>query len=173
MARRRLRRSRTVCTSATFPPWDAVSQQFVISTPIAVHPTATNGHQCVLGTPGYDASGCEHFGVWTYANPTQVIYRWLVADPANPGQLKTSGSLVAIPAPIWTVQPPLQPADPVVIAAQVDPPVPAAARQAVRPGAVDEDVQDRERAARLAWTNWWPTTPWCRKTWHTRRRHGS
>jgi hypothetical protein len=38
--------------------------------------------------------------------------------------LKTSGSLVAIPAPIWTVQPPLQPADPVVIAAQVDPPVP-------------------------------------------------
>ena len=105
-------------------PWDAASQQFVIGTPIAVHPTATNGHQCVLGTPGYDASGCEHFGVWTYANPTQVIYRWLVADPANPGQLKTSGSLVAIPAPIWTVQPPLQPADPVVIAAQVDPPVP-------------------------------------------------
>ena len=66
-------------------PWDTASQQFVIGTPIAVHPTATNGHQCVLGTPGYDASGCEHFGVWTYANPTQVIYRWLVADPANPG----------------------------------------------------------------------------------------
>ncbi len=105
-------------------PWDAASQQFVIGTPVAVNPTATNGHQCVLGTPGYDASGCEHFGVWTYANPTQVIYRWLVADPANPGQLKTSGSLVAIPAPIWTVQPPLQAADPVVIAAQVDPPVP-------------------------------------------------
>jgi len=105
-------------------PWDAASQTFVVSTPIAVHPTATNGHQCVLGTLGYDTSGCEHFGVWTYSNPTQVIYRWLIADPANPGQLKTSGSLVAIPAPIWTVQPPLQPADPVVIAAQVDPPIP-------------------------------------------------
>src|SRR5258707_4169598 len=37
-------------------PWDPATQQFVISTPIAVHPTATNGHQCVLGTPGYDAS---------------------------------------------------------------------------------------------------------------------
>ena len=104
--------------------WDPASQTFVVSTPVAVHPTATNGHQCVLGTFGYDTSGCEHFGVWTYGNPTQVIYRWMIADPANPGQLKTSGSLVAIPAPVWTIQPPLQPAAPVVIAAQVDPPIP-------------------------------------------------
>ena len=105
-------------------PWDPASQSFVIGTPVAVHPSVTNGHQCVLGTLGYDASGCEHFGVWSYGNPTQVVYRWLIADPANPGSLKTAGSLVAIPAPVWTVQPPAQPAGPAVVVAQVDPPVP-------------------------------------------------
>ncbi len=105
-------------------PWDSASQKFLDTTPVAVHPTATNGHQCVLGTYGYDTSGCEHFGVWTMTNPSQTIYRWLVADPNNPGQLIAGAdSLVAIPAPIWTVQPAL-PAEPVVIVAAVDPPIP-------------------------------------------------
>ena len=107
-------------------PYDPATGTWLQSTVTALHPTATNGHQCVLGTIGYEGSGCEHFGVWSYANPTKTIYRWLVADPANPGKLTTYGSLVAIPAPVWTVQPPVQPADPVVVQAQVDPPVPPA-----------------------------------------------
>jgi Divergent InlB B-repeat domain len=106
-------------------PWDPATQKFMQTTPVAIHPTATNGHQCVMGTLGYDTSGCEHFGVWTTANPTQTIYRWLVADPNNPGKLIAGAdSLVAIPAPLWTVQPPAAPADPVVIVAAVDPPIP-------------------------------------------------
>ncbi len=105
-------------------PWDAASQTFITGTPQAVKPTVMTGHQCIIGTPGYATSGCEHFGLATTGNPTSVIYHWLVADPANPGQLITYGSRVAIPAPIWTVQPPPQPAQPVVIVAAVDPPIP-------------------------------------------------
>ncbi|MCU1259718.1 MAG: hypothetical protein JWO80_2603 [Bryobacterales bacterium] len=106
-------------------PWDPATQQFMVTTPVAVHPTVTNGHQCTLGSFGYDTSGCEHFGVWSFTSGTgQTIYRWLVADPANPGQLKAAGSQVAIPAPVWSVVPPVAPADPVAIVAQVDPPIP-------------------------------------------------
>lgn len=104
--------------------YDPASGKWIQTTPVAVKPTVTNGHQCVLGTLGYDTSGCEHFGVWTPQNATKVIYRWLVADPNNPGKLMPSGSLVAIPAPIWTVQPPVQPADPPVVVAVVAAPVP-------------------------------------------------
>jgi uncharacterized repeat protein (TIGR02543 family) len=106
-------------------PWDPATQRFTVSTPIAVAPTVTNGHQCLLNTFGYDTSGCEHFGVGTYASiPGPVIYRWMLADPANPGKLITTTTQVSIPAPIWSVVQPLVPGNPVVIVAQVDPPVP-------------------------------------------------
>ena len=107
-------------------PWDPATQTFVTGTPQALHPTPLTGHQCVIGTIGYSTSGCEHFGMSTTGNPTQTIYRWLVADPANPGQLKTFGSLVAIPAPVWAVQPPPQAGAAPVVVAQVDPPIPPA-----------------------------------------------
>lgn len=105
-------------------PYDASSGKFITGTPMAVRPTAMTGHQCVIGTPGYDVSGCEHFGLTTGGNPTRIVYHWMVADPALPGQLTTYGSQVAIPAPLWSVQPPARPADPVVVVADVDPPVP-------------------------------------------------
>lgn len=105
-------------------PYNSSTGRFITGTPAAIKPTAMTGHQCVIGTPGYDTSGCEHFGLTTTGNATQIIYRWLVADPANPGQLKTYGSQVAIPAPVWSVQPPVRPADPVVVVADVDPPIP-------------------------------------------------
>lgn len=105
-------------------PWDQSTQRFITGTPLAVKPTAMTGHQCVIGTPGYDVSGCEHFGLTTGGNATKIVYRWLVADPALPGQLTSYGSQVAIPAPLWSVQPPVKPGNPVVIVADVDPPVP-------------------------------------------------
>jgi hypothetical protein len=105
-------------------PYDPATQTFVTGTPQALHPTPLTGHQCVIGTPGYATSGCEHFGMSTTGNPTQTIYRWLVADPASPGQLKAGTSLVAIPAPVWVVQPPVVPGAAPVVVAQVDPPIP-------------------------------------------------
>lgn len=106
--------------------YDAASGSWMTGTPQAVKPTVMTGHQCIVGTPGYDTSGCEHFGIAVYGNATQTIYRWLVADPANPGQLRAGNSQVAIPAPVWTVLQPARPADPVVVAADVDPPIPPA-----------------------------------------------
>jgi Divergent InlB B-repeat domain len=106
--------------------WDAATQKFNTSTPVATNFTPTTGHQCVMGTPNYQASGCEHFGVWTIANPNATIYRWLLADPNNPGKLIPNGTPVAIPAPAWVVLPPAQPADPPIVAADVVAPVPPA-----------------------------------------------
>ena len=74
-----------------------------------VNPTATDGHSCYLGGPSgattqlYDASGCEHFGLGTMTNPTNVVYHWLVDDGTNSGSLVTADSPVAIPAPVWTI----------------------------------------------------------------------
>jgi len=73
------------------------------------NPTATNGHECYLGGPAgatqqlYDSSGCEHFGLGTMTNPTNVVYHWLVDDGTNTGQLVTADSPVSIPAPVWTI----------------------------------------------------------------------
>lgn len=51
-------------------PWDPATQQFVTSTIPAVHPTATAGHSCLLGTPNYDTNGCGHFGGGGWPTPT-------------------------------------------------------------------------------------------------------
>ncbi|MGC4053783.1 MAG: hypothetical protein QM757_31735 [Paludibaculum sp.] len=107
--------------------YDPATKQYLTATPAAVDFTPTNGHQCVLGTMNYQTSGCEHFGVWTYQNPTATYYYWLVADPANPGTLKRYGSPVSIPAPVWTVIQPAKPADPVQVAADVVAPRPPVA----------------------------------------------
>jgi hypothetical protein len=87
--------------------WDPATQTFTATTPMAPAViTPTNGHSCWTGGSGsYLTSGCEHFGLGLRRNPTRTIYRWLVADPANPGSLKPSGSNVSIPAPIWNVAP--------------------------------------------------------------------
>ncbi len=78
----------------------------------------------------YEASSCEHFGISTYcANPSKILYRWLLPDPANPGQLKRNATDISIPSPIWSVIQPINPALPPVIVAEIQapppPPVPA------------------------------------------------
>jgi len=105
-------------------PWNPATQQFMTSTVSTTNPTATNGHSCLLNTLNYDINGCEHFGVWTTANPSATVYRWMIADPLNPGQLKTAASPVAIPAPVWLINPPAVAGGAVEIVADVAPPIP-------------------------------------------------
>jgi len=92
-------------------PWDSASQKFTQSTPIAptpIQPTA--GHQCWTGgSATYATAGCEHFGLGLAANPTNVVYQWLVADPVNQGKLMPFGGGVPVPAPQWSTSPPLHP----------------------------------------------------------------
>ena len=100
--------------------WDPSTQRFVQATPVAPSPfTATDGHACYLGGPigNYETSGCEHFGIGTLGNPTSTSYRWLKADPNQPGGLQAFGSNVSIPAPVWSVIPPAVPQQPPVIRA--------------------------------------------------------
>lgn len=88
--------------------YDRSTGTFLQATPLAPSPiTPTDGHACFNGgSPGYLTSGCEHFGVVTNGNPTKTVYRWLVADPANPGALQPAGTKVSIPAPVFNVSPP-------------------------------------------------------------------
>jgi uncharacterized protein (TIGR03437 family) len=88
-------------------PKDAAGH-FTPGTPVAQSLTPTTGHQCWTGGIGgpaaYLASGCEHFGLGMYSNPTAVVYRWLVDD--SNGNLVPASSNVPIAAPLWTVTPP-------------------------------------------------------------------
>jgi hypothetical protein len=82
--------------------YNATTQQFTTATQVPATFTPTVGHSCVMT----NIAGCDHYGVVTLAKPTNVIYRWLVADPANPGTLVQFGTNVAIPHPTITVVPP-------------------------------------------------------------------
>jgi hypothetical protein len=104
-------------------PWDARAQQFTITTVTPASFTPTFGHSCVLT----NIVGCDHYGMVVSATPTNVVCRWLVADPNNPGSLiPFSGPNVSIPQPTVTVIPPQQigAAPVVVFQIKVQPPPP-------------------------------------------------
>ena len=106
-------------------PWDPNAQRFTITTVTPASFTPTFGHSCVYT----NIVGCDHYGVAATAMPTNVIYRWLVADPNNPGSLMPYvGPHVSIPQPTVTVVPPQQigAAPNVVFQIQVQPPPPPA-----------------------------------------------
>ncbi len=85
-----------------------VNNQYTVTTvtPAAFNPTF--GHSCVLGA----IPGCEHYGYYFgYGgrNPSKTIYRWLVDDPQNPGNLiPAAGQIVQVPAVVVSVVPPAQ-----------------------------------------------------------------
>lgn len=110
--------------------YDPVSGTYSTATPTPPNMTSVPGDSCwTIGMPTtYYTSGCEHFGISAVANPTQINYYWLVADPANPGSLVRSGNFVYLPAPVWTVTPPANPALPPVVVAEVQAPPPPPAK---------------------------------------------
>jgi hypothetical protein len=71
------------------------------------NPMPVTGEACwSLGAgAAYAESGCEHFGVSTtpgrFPSATKTVtYRWLVADPASPGNLVPASPAVVPPVPI-------------------------------------------------------------------------
>jgi hypothetical protein len=113
--------------SATYQP---ASGTWSTSTPVPQSLSSVPGESCWTGgmPTTYATAGCEHFGISTTGvNPTSITYRWLVRDPANPGTLIGNSTYVNIPAPVWTVVPPANPALPPVVVAEVQaPPAPPA-----------------------------------------------
>lgn len=125
-------------------PYDPVAQQFTISTPIANGMVATGESCWTLGLGArYPAAGCEHFGISTLRNPTNIVYHWLVPDPNNPGHLTYfSGTNVPlpgapppppipvrIPQPVINVLPPAVPGGAPVVDFQIPVPPPPAPAQ--------------------------------------------
>jgi len=89
-------------------PYDKVAKKFTAATPRAPTPIqGTAGHACWTGgSANYTTAGCEHFGLGLTANPTNIVYTWLVADPKHAGHLVKFGTNVPIPAPQWSATPP-------------------------------------------------------------------
>jgi hypothetical protein len=119
-------------------PWDAKTATFTQATPVP-NGTYAGGESCWIGGLGaaYPAAGCEHFGISSTRQPTQVIYRWLVADPKSPGQLIRYAAPpgpglppvpvpVPIPQPVINIIPPAKPGAPPIVdfAVQLPPPPP-------------------------------------------------
>jgi uncharacterized repeat protein (TIGR02543 family) len=82
-----------------------------------------------MGTLAYYQAGCDHFGVhlnWTAASKaTSTSYRWMFADPANPGQLVGSTNTVTVPTPTYYFMPAVVGQPPVLVAeVQLPPPPP-------------------------------------------------
>ncbi|MCA9234834.1 MAG: PEP-CTERM sorting domain-containing protein [Planctomycetales bacterium] len=92
--------------------WDPNTSSYDTATPLAPAGISPGGHDCYLGGPigDYLNSGCEHFGISLRASQTATTYRWLVADPNNPGSL-IGGAGVPLPAPLFS-QPAPQPGVP-------------------------------------------------------------
>ena len=90
--------------------YDPAAGNFSVGTP-PYNGTVATGESCWTGSLGgrYAAAGCEHFGTSTFRSPTRVVYRWLVADPNNPGQVvyysATPGVPNAPPIPVAIPQP--------------------------------------------------------------------
>lgn len=111
-------------------PWNPSTQQFTLGTPALTGPiTRTTAEPCIpIGVPlSSNTAPCDHNGV-RFANPTDqptnVVYRWLLADPQNPGALVPFATPVAIPQPVVSVIPPPQPASPPTVVFQIQLPPP-------------------------------------------------
>jgi hypothetical protein len=90
---------------------------WAVGTPVPAVPFTTGGHALFFpqygGDANYVTAGGEHFGVALNGNPVSTTYRWLLGDAA--GNLIPAGSSVKIPAPVWNVAPPADPAAPAAV----------------------------------------------------------
>jgi len=100
-----------------------------VGTPSGTVPTP-NDSCWTGGTPLYGPNyPCDHFGVGTSVNPTQVNYYWLTETSPSSATLAPVEAL--LPAPVWTVTPqpapaPGVPAPPPIVQAVVAAPPPNA-----------------------------------------------
>ncbi len=127
-------------------PWDPAAQQFTLSTPTPAGIVGAGESCWTMGLGArYPTAGCEHFGISTVRPPTNIVYRWLVPDPNNPGQLipytGTTTQIpnapppppipVPIPQPVINVIPPAQPGAAPVVAFEIQAPPPPPAPKPV------------------------------------------
>lgn len=109
--------------------YDPAALRFVSAT-VPKLPGSSFAGTCYMGSLAYWQAGCDHFGVHlnytAMGKATAVTYRWLLADPANPGQLAGSPNTVTVPTPNYYFLPPPvdQPTAPPVLVAEIQLPPP-------------------------------------------------
>ena len=116
-------------------PYDPASGLFTKAT-VPKTPGASFAGSCYMGYPSYLAAGCDHFGVhlkYTATAARVVSYRWMFADPANPGQLVASANNIFVPAPVYTFIPPVVVGAAPVLQIEVQTPPPPPPPPAVPP----------------------------------------
>jgi hypothetical protein len=111
--------------------YDAASGSFTTKT--VPYATATfYGGTCYTWGANYLQAGCDHFGVHiNYTAAARAVtgsYRWLLDDPANPGQLVASPNNIFVPTPVYTVIAPAQPTLPPVLQVEIETPPPPPAQ---------------------------------------------
>lgn len=103
--------------------WDSVNQQFIART--IPHPAGTGFQGSCYSFVATDNAGCDHFGPRpTTFNYSVIGYRWLLADPANPGRLIASPNNIFVPTPVYTFVPAPVIGNPEILVAEVDVPPP-------------------------------------------------
>ena len=103
--------------------YDASAQRF-LKTTVTHAPNTPFAGSCYQWGVNYAASGCEHFGVTLRTNASKTTYRWLIEDPVTPGALALFDPPVAIPAPVYVIIPPAQPAEAPILEAEIEAPEP-------------------------------------------------
>jgi hypothetical protein len=106
--------------------WDSFMQLFT-STTVPKTPGVPFAGTCYQWNTAYLNAGCDHFGVhplYTATGYTIVGYRWLFADPANPGQLIPSPNNIFVPTPVYSWVPPAVVGAPPVLVAEIQTPPP-------------------------------------------------
>ena len=97
--------------------WDPATHQFLERTPAAAPGYVPANDSCWTGGlgAGYDASGCEHFGVSQTTMATSTRYHWL--DCTADGSVSPLPD-IGLPSVSWTVTPAPVPANPPIVRAQ-------------------------------------------------------
>jgi len=107
---------------------DPVTGQFLATTVPHAASTPFGGTCYMINPTTYAAAGCDHFGVHiNYTAAGRAItagYRWLLADPANPGQLIASTHNMFVPTPVYSWGIPATPAAPPVLIVEIQTPPP-------------------------------------------------
>jgi List-Bact-rpt repeat protein len=105
--------------------YDSAAQQFATRTVPYAGGAKPFAGTCYMGSVTYDASGCEHFGISTMRQATRATFRWLLADPQNPGALIGVDPPTAVVNPTYAIVPPATAGAAPALVAEVQAPEPA------------------------------------------------
>jgi hypothetical protein len=108
--------------------YSATTGTYTATTPMHTPGSPFSWNDCYQLGSTYATSGCEHFGQSLRPTPagqiTGVTGRWMIDDPANPGNLIALNPPAAIPFATWSIAASTVSFAAPVVVAQIEPPEP-------------------------------------------------